>query len=302
MRTTLFVLAAGLGSRYGGLKQMDGVGPSGESIMEYSIYDAIQAGFERVVFVIRHSFDAAFREYVNARFADKIYIEIVYQELDSLPTGYVVPEGREKPWGTNHALLMGKPSIRGPFCVINADDFYGRSSFVVMNNFLRSVVDAVNQYAMVGFRIQNTLSESGSVARGVCSADPSGKYLADIVERTCVERQADGIIRYREGDKWYDIAENTPVSMNMWGFTYDYFAHSEAYFRSFLDAHGKELKSEFFIPLLISHLIKKDIATVKILDTDAQWFGVTYKEDKQSVINKIQQLVNNKIYPENLWK
>ncbi|MDR0560934.1 MAG: nucleotidyltransferase [Prevotellaceae bacterium] len=301
MKPTLFVLAAGLGSRYGGLKQMDGVGPSGETIMEYSVYDAIQAGFGKIVFVIRHSFDESFKEFAGSRFAGKIPVETVYQELNYLPDGYSPLPEREKPWGTNHAVLMAKDVINEPFCVINADDFYGRRSFEVMSTFLQNVAGKTNQYSMVGFRIQNTLSESGSVARGVCSDDGNG-YLATINERTHIERLADGI-KYKDADgAWHEIPENNPVSMNIWGFTPDYFKHSEEYFKRFLDEHGKELKSEFFIPLMINHLIQNGISTVKILDTDAQWFGITYKEDKPIVVEKIRQLVKNNIYPDNLWK
>jgi NDP-sugar pyrophosphorylase family protein len=301
MKPTLFLLAAGLGSRYGGLKQMDGVGPSGETIMEYSVYDAIQAGFGKVIFVIRHSFDEAFREFVNSRFAAKIPVEIVYQELTDLPEGYKPAPDREKPWGTNHALLMAKDVINEPFCVINADDFYGRKSFEVMSSFLQGVEGKTNEYSMVGFRIQNTLSESGSVARGVSQTDDKG-FLTNVVERTHIERLDDGI-KYKDANgDWHSIEEGTPVSMNIWGFTPDYFKHSETFFKKFLDEHGQELKSEFFIPLMVNHLIQNKIATVKVLDTDSQWFGVTYKEDKPSVIAKIQQLVEQHIYPENLWK
>jgi UTP-glucose-1-phosphate uridylyltransferase len=300
-KTTLCVLAAGLGSRYGGLKQMDSVGPSGESIMEYSVYDAIQVGFSKIVFVIRHSFDDEFRRYAQERFLDKIKVDIVYQELDSLPEGYHVPEDREKPWGTNHAILMAKTAINEPFCVINADDFYGRESFIAINKFLQNIDGKKNEYAMVGFKIQNTLSESGSVARGVCCVDESGKYLTDITERTHIEL-IENRIQYLENDLWFQIPENTPVSMNMWGLTPDYFVHSEQYFKTFLDEKGKELKSEFFIPSMISYLIRNNMATIKMLDTDSQWFGVTYQKDKPLVINKIQQQINHKIYPENLWK
>jgi UTP-glucose-1-phosphate uridylyltransferase len=301
MKPALFVLAAGLGSRYGGLKQMDGVGPSNETIMEYSVYDAIQAGFGKVVFVIRHSFDEAFREFVDARFAKKIPVEIVFQELTYLPDGYKPLPGREKPWGTNHAVLMAKDVIKEPFCVINADDFYGRKSFEVISEFLQSVAGKTNSYSMVGFRIQNTLSESGAVARGVSQTDENG-YLTNVVERTHVERLADGI-KYKDANgEWHPVEDNTPVSMNIWGFTPDYFQHSETCFKKFLDEHGQELKSEFFIPLVVNSLIQEKIATVKVLDTDAQWFGVTYKEDKPSVIAKINQLVEKNIYPDNLWK
>jgi UTP-glucose-1-phosphate uridylyltransferase len=300
MKPTLFVLAAGLGSRYGGLKQMDGVGPSGETIMEYSVYDAIRAGFGKIVFVIRHSFDGAFREFADSRFAKKIPVEIVYQDITYLPDGYKPAPEREKPWGTNHAVLMAKDTIKEPFCVINADDFYERKSFEVMSAFLQNVEGKTNRYSMVGFRIQNTLSESGAVARGVSQTDDSG-YLTNVVERTHIEKFADGI-KYKDANgEWHTIEDNTPVSMNIWGFTPDYFQHSETYFKKFLDEHGQELKSEFFIPLVVNSLIQENISTVKVLDTDSQWFGVTYKEDKPSVIAKINQLVEKNIYPANLW-
>ncbi|MDR0365073.1 MAG: nucleotidyltransferase [Bacteroidales bacterium] len=301
MKPTLLVLAAGLGSRYGGLKQMDGVGVSGETIMEYSVYDAIKSGFGKVVFVIRHSFENDFREFVNRRFADKIQVEIVFQELEYLPEGYQTPKGREKPWGTNHALLMAKDAIHEPFCVINADDFYGRNSFESIAGFLQQVENKKGRYAMVGFRIQNTLSESGSVARGVCQANENN-FLASIYERTRVERFPDGV-KYQDPDgSWHVIPENTPVSMNFWGLTPDYFEYSECFFKTFLDQHGDEPKSEFFIPLLIDHLIQEKHVTVKILDTASQWFGVTYKEDKPFTIEKIKELVAQKVYPENLWR
>lgn len=301
MKPTLFVLAAGLGSRYGGLKQMDGVGPNGETIMEYSVYDAIQAGFGKVVFVIRRSFEEDFRKFVNERFGNSIPVELVFQELNSLPEGFVLNPEREKPWGTNHALLMGKDAIKEPFCVINADDFYGRESFQVICEYLKSLEGKSKQYGMVGYRIQNTLSESGSVARGICETNKE-KSLVSVVERTHIER-VDGEIKYKDekGD-WYPIAENTPVSMNFWAFTPDYFKYSEEYFKKFLKERGNELKSEFFIPLLVNEMVNSKEAVVKVLDTTAQWFGVTYIDDKPMVVAKIQQLINNNIYPQKLWK
>jgi dTDP-glucose pyrophosphorylase len=299
MKPTLFVLAAGMGSRYGGLKQMDGIGPNGETIMEYSIYDAIRSGFGKVVFVIRHSFEKEFNEFVNKRFASAIPVEIVFQELDSLPEGYHLNKEREKPWGTNHAVLMGKGAIREPFCVINADDFYGKESFETISRFLQSVDGKTGQYAMVGYRVCNTLSESGSVARGVCGTN-ADNYLTTVVERTQIER-VDGKIQYNEQGEWYGLAENTPVSMNMWALTPDYFDYSEEAFKLFLDERGNELKSEFFIPLVVNNLVKSSTATVKVLDTTSQWFGVTYKEDKPAVIEQINKLIEQKIYPSVLW-
>ena len=300
MEPTLFVLAAGLGSRYGGLKQMDGVGPNGETIMEYSVYDAVRAGFGKVVFVIRHSFELEFKEFVNQRFGKVIPVEIVFQELDYLPAGYQLNKDRVKPWGTNHAVLMGKDAIHEPFCVINADDFYGKESFEIISKYLQSVEGEKNQYAMVGYRVGNTLSESGSVARGVCSTNADG-LLTTVVERTHIEL-IDGKIQYKEEDGWHELGENTPVSMNMWAFTPDYFDYSESAFKKFLDERGNELKSEFFIPLLVNNLINSNTATVKVLDTPSRWFGVTYIEDKPMVMNKIKELIEQNIYPEHLWQ
>lgn len=301
MKPTLFVLAAGLGSRYGGLKQMDGIGPNGETIMEYSVYDAIRAGFGKVVFVIRHSFEKEFKEFVNQRFGSAIPVEIVFQELEYLPEGYQLNPDRVKPWGTNHAVLMGKDAISEPFCVINADDFYGKESFETLSKFLQSLQGKKNEYGMVGYRVGNTLSESGAVARGVCQTD-TNNYLTTVVERTHIER-INGKIQYKDTDEsWHELTENTPVSMNMWAFTPDYFDYSLTAFKQFLNEHGNELKSEFFIPLLVNNLINSKTATVKVLDTTSRWFGVTYKEDKPMVIAKINELINQNIYPKNLWK
>ncbi|MDR2562498.1 MAG: nucleotidyltransferase [Prevotellaceae bacterium] len=300
MKPTLFILAAGLGSRYGGLKQLDGVGPSGETIMEYSVYDAIRAGFGKVVFVIRHSFEDDFRKFTAERFGDKIPVELVFQELDELPDGYKAHPERVKPWGTNHAVLMAKDAIHEPFCVINADDFYGNESYQTIREFLDTLHGKENQYGMVGYRIQNTLSESGAVARGVCQTKADG-FLASVVERTHIER-IDGQIKYKDDKgEWFAVEENTPVSMNMWAFTPDYFRYSIDYFREFLKERGQELKSEFFIPLLVNHLVETKTATVKVLDTKAQWFGVTYREDRPTVVAKIQELTEQGIYPKKLW-
>lgn len=301
MKPTLFILAAGLGSRYGGLKQMDGIGPNGETIMEYSVYDAIAAGFGKVVFVIRHSFEDAFREFIDQRFGKFIPVELVFQEIDNLPEGFTLNPERVKPWGTNHAVLMGKDAIKEPFCVINADDFYGQESYKIIADFLKSIEGKTNQYGMVGYRIQNTLSESGAVSRGVCQTD-ANSLLTSVVERTHIER-VDGEIQYKdEQGAWHPIAENTPVSMNMWAFTPDYFDHSLSYFKQFLKERGQELKSEFFIPLLANHLVSSKTSTIKVLDTPSQWFGVTYIEDKPAVVTKINQLIAEHKYPEKLWK
>ena len=236
MKPTLFLLAAGMGSRYGGLKQLDGLGPNGETIMDYSIYDAIQAGFGKIVWVIRKDFEEQFRTQILSKYEDKITCELCFQGIDALPEGFKCPEGRVKPWGTNHAVLMGKDVIKEPFCVINCDDFYGRDAFMAIGKFLAELPEnAKNQYAMVGFRCCNTLSENGSVARGVCAYDDK-RHLTDVVERTEIMRvPADGPICFKdEQGEWQPLEENVPVSMNMWGFTPDYFDYSEEYFKEFL--------------------------------------------------------------------
>ncbi len=301
---TLVVLAAGMGSRYGSLKQMDGVGPSGEAIIDYSIYDAIRAGFTKVVFVIRHSFEKDFREVFSpARFGGRIAVEFVFQELDYLPEGYSVPEGREKPWGTNHAVMMAAGAVNEPFAVINADDFYGRHSFAVLGEYLRGLHGSKDRYAMVGFRISNTLSDNGTVSRGVCSEDADGN-LTSMTERHGIERRADGQVVFvdpADGSQ-QPLADNTPVSMNMFGFTPDYFAHSESYFKTFLDANAGNLKAEFYIPLMVDNLIKRGVASMKVLPTDSVWFGVTYKADKPDVEERLRKLIANNEYPSNLWK
>lgn len=299
MKPTLFVLAAGMGSRYGGLKQLDGVGPSGETIMDYSIYDAIRAGFGKVVFVIRRDFETDFREKVLSKYRDHIPVEVVFQSIDALPAGFKAPAERVKPWGTNHAVLMGKDVIREPFLVINADDFYGRDSFAVIGRELSAATGRGN-YCMVGFRVGNTLSESGTVSRGVCTTDAEG-YLTGVVERTDIARR-DGRICFTGDDGQMETtAETTPVSMNMWGFTPDYFEYSDDYFRQFLAENIDNPKSEFYIPSMVNELLVTSRARVKVLDTTSQWFGVTYAEDRPSVIGKIARLVAAGEYPERLF-
>lgn len=290
-----------MGSRYGGLKQLDGLGPSGETIMDYSIYDAIRAGFGKVVFIIRRSFEADFREKILSKYEGRIAVEVVFQDMDNLPEGFSVPEGREKPWGTNHATMMAKTAVNEPFAVINADDFYGRSGFAVLADKLREVAGESNKYCMVGYRVGNTLSESGSVARGVCEVDERG-FLTGVVERTAIERNAEGKIAFTdENGVEQTLEENTPVSMNMWGFTPDYFAHSDAQFVDFLKATEGNLKAEFFIPLVVNKLVKEGTATCEVLDTPDQWFGVTYAADRDGVVAKIEALVGKGEYPEKLF-
>ena len=300
MKPTLFVLAAGMGSRYGGLKQLDGLGPNGETIMDYSIFDAIRGGFGKLVFVIRKSFEEDFRNKILSKYENHIPCELFFQDLNDLTEGFSCPEGRQKPWGTNHAVLMGKSVIKEPFAVINADDFYGRDSFAVIGKQLSEMGDKQNEYCMVGYRVGNTLSESGSVARGVCETNEAG-YLTGVVERTAIER-IDGDIQFiDENGQKVVLEENVPVSMNMWGFTPDYFVHSEKYFVDFLKENIDKPKSEFFIPLVVNELITKGIATVKVLDTTAKWFGVTYAADRQGVVDKIQALVDAGEYPNKLF-
>lgn len=301
MKPTLFVLAAGMGSRYGGLKQLDGLGPNGETIMDYSIYDAIEAGFGKIVFVIRRIFEDDFRNKIVSKYESRIPVEIVFQDLDNLPEGFSVPEGREKPWGTNHAVLMGKDVIKEPFAVINSDDYYGRESFKILADFLTSVEGKKNQYCMVGYRLCNTLSEGGSVARGICETNQDG-YLTKVTERTAIIRDSDGIVKFIEGDMKTAIGETVPVSMNMWGLTPDYFTYSEEYFAEFLKANIGNLKSEFFIPLMIDRLINNGTATCKVLDTPSKWFGVTYASDRQSVVDKFKELADKGVYPSPLFK
>lgn len=299
MKPTLFVLAAGMGSRYGGLKQIDGLGPNGETIMDYSVYDALRAGFGKVVFVIRKDFEEAFREVVISKYADKVPCEVCFQSVDKVPEGCTYNPERTKPWGTNHAVLMAKDLIREPFAVINADDFYGRESFQVLADYLKSVEGTTGKYCMVGYRVANTLSENGSVSRGVCATDENG-YLTDVVERTKIEKVGDKII-YTEDGVDTEIAPNSPVSMNMWGFTPEYFEYVEKAFVEFLQARGQELKSEFYIPTLVNDMIRSGKATCKVLDTTSKWFGVTYAEDRPQVVMKINNLVREGVYPKKLF-
>lgn len=301
MKPTLFVLAAGMGSRYGGLKQLDGLGPNGETIMDHSIYDAIQSGFGKVVFVIRKDFEKDFREKILSKYENHIPVEVVFQSLDALPEGFTCPADRVKPWGTNHAVLMGKDVIKEPFAIINADDFYGRDSFSVMAKELMAMEGKKNQYCMVGFRVGNTMSESGTVARGVCVTKDG--LLTDVVERTAIGYKEDGRIAFTDENGVEQIlAPETPVSMNLWGFTPDYFDYSEEYFKKFLKENSENLKAEFFIPLLVNELVTTGKATVKVLDTTSKWFGVTYAADRPAVVEKFAELHANGEYPQNMFK
>ena len=296
MKPTLLVLAAGMGSRYGGLKQMDGVGPHGEAILDYSVTDAIRAGFGKVVFVIRHSFADDFKKVFNSEhFHNQIEVEYIYQELDALPAGFSVPEGREKPWGTNHAILMAKDVIHEPFAIINANDFYGGDAFRVIADYLKQLDGTRGDYCMVGYRLENTLSENGSVSRGVCNIDANG-LLAGMTERTSIIRTADGIA-YKDADgTMHPLAADATVSMNLFGFTPDYFVESEKLFITFLKEHGTEMKSEYYIPYAVNTFIANGYAKMHVLKTTAQWFGVTYKEDRPSVVARLQGLHDQGVY------
>ena len=304
MKPTLFLLAAGMGSRYGGLKQLDTLGPHGETIMDYSIYDAINAGFGKLVFVIRKDFEDDFRRIVLSKYEGHIPCELVFQSLDALPEGFTCPEGRTKPWGTNHALMMGESVINEPFAVINCDDFYDRDSFQVMGKWLSELPEgSTGKYSMVGFRVGNTLSDSGTVSRGVCSNNEQ-HLLTSVVERTKIQR-FDGVVKYLadDGETWVAIPDNTPVSMNFWGFTPDYFQHSNEYFKEFLSdpKNMENPKSEFFIPLMVDKLIHDGTATCEVLDTTSKWFGVTYPEDRPSVVEKFQKLHDEGVYPDKMF-
>ena len=304
MKPTLFLLAAGMGSRYGGLKQLDTLGPQGQSIMDYSIYDAIQAGFGKIVWVIRRDFEQQFREQILSKYEGHVPCELCFQALDALPEGFTVPEGRTKPWGTNHAVMMGEEVIHEPFAVLNCDDFYDRDAFRVMAKFLSELPEgSTGKYAMVGFRVGNTLSESGTVSRGVCENDEQTHLLKSVVERTKIERHNDTVQYLDENEQWVSIPDTTPVSMNFWGFTPDYIAYSKEYFREFLSdpKNQANLKSEFFIPLMVVSLIKRGKATCEVLDTTSKWFGVTYPEDRPEVVAKLAALHEKGQYPNKMF-
>ena len=303
-KTALVIMAAGIGSRFGkGIKQLAPVGPNGEIIMDYSIHDALEAGFNKVVFIIRKDLEEEFRRVIGERIEKVTEVAYAFQSLDDLPEGFEKPADRTKPWGTNHAVMMGADVISEPFAVINCDDFYGRDSFQVMGKFLSALPEnSKNVYSMVGFRVGNTLSESGTVSRGICSTD-ANNLLTSVVERTKIQR-LDGEVKYIDDNgEWTATPDTTPVSMNFWGFTPDYFAYSEEFFKTFLSdpKNMENLKSEFFIPLMVDKLINDGTATVEVLDTTSKWFGVTYPEDRQSVVDKIQALVDAGEYPAKLF-
>ncbi len=300
MKPTLVVLAAGLGSRYGGVKQMEGFGPNGEWILEYSVFDAITAGFGKIVFVLRESILDDFKTYFEQRLPKNIKREYVLQELTDVPNGFTVPTERKKPWGTGHAVLAARYVVDSPFVVINADDFYGADAFTIMFRFLSDVDITKRDYSMVGYYLKNTLSENGSVARGVCTVNYP--YLVTVEEHTKIQRQADGTITNEgEGSKSI-LNEESIVSMNFWGFTPPLFESIEQSFQEFLAQKGQEEQSEFYIPSVVQESIKEQIASVQVFESPQKWFGVTYPEDKTAVVDALKQLHEAGKYPNNLWQ
>jgi NDP-sugar pyrophosphorylase family protein len=298
MKPTLLVLAAGMGSRYGGLKQLDKLGPGGETIMDYSVYDALRAGFGKVVFIIRKSFEKEFRDIFVNKLQGKIAVELVFQELENLPAGYRVPEGREKPWGTGHAILAAKNAVTTPFAVINADDFYGAEAYQSMYRFLTSDVKE-NIYAMCGYQLGNTLSDFGTVSRGICRLDEH-KNLVEINECTSIGK-TDGAIYYSLNNEKFPLQANDIVSMNFWGFHTSLFDFLDEKFQAFLQAQGTQLKSEFYIPMVVDELMKEGKVKTQVLESAAKWFGITYQEDRPITVQKLQELVAEKKYPAKLW-
>lgn len=309
MKPTLLVLAAGMGSRYGGLKQMDGLGPNGETIIDYSIYDAVQAGFGKVVYIVREYFLDAFKDMVKTKYqhvtcpdGSPLEFDFVTQELNKIPEGFTLNPEREKPWGTAHAVLMAKDVIKEPFAVINGDDYYGKESFMIIADWLMKHENTKGEYCLVGFELDNTLSESGGVSRGLCTAD-SDNYLTHVEEHHNVEKAEDGKV-YADNSKGERIEVNGKAlcSMNMWGFTPDYFDNSKDVFTEFLKENINELKKEFYIPYAVDYMIKNNLAKTELLSTPSRWFGVTYKQDRPGVVAKFKEFADTGIYPSPLYK
>ena len=303
-KPVLVVMAAGMGSRYGGMKQIDPVGPNGQVIMDYSLYDARRAGFETVVFVIKHEIEDAFKAAIGDRVSKVMQVHYAFQQLDELPAGYTIPEGRAKPWGTCHAVLAAKPFIDGPFAVVNADEYYGPEAFRVMYEYLSTHSDGeLYDYCMVSYLLQNTVSENGSVARGVCQANPDGT-LHSVTERTRIETYAGGI-HYTEdgGESWTDLPGETPVSMNLWGFGKSFLEEADRRFAGWLDESlaKNPLKCEYFLPLVVTELLEEGKARVQLLHSADKWYGVTYREDKPVVVDAIARMTREGLYPEDLW-
>ena len=302
MKPTLVVLAAGMGSRYGGLKQVDPVGPSGETIMDYSVFDAVRAGFDRVVFVIRRDFEEIFRTAIGAKYAGALEVDYAFQATDDLPPGFSVPADRAKPWGTAHAIRAARGVVKAPFAAINADDFYGRDAFQRLAGFLTSPggTAAKPRFAMVGYRLDQTLSEHGSVARGVCQVGADGQ-LVTVTEMTKLVRVADGAENREDPERPVALTGAERVSMNLWGFTPELFAALEARFPAWLDANAKNPKAEWYIPFVVDEMVGEGSAEVAVLPTESAWFGVTYREDKPLVTKAVRRLVDSGEYPAKLW-
>ena len=302
VKPTLIIMAAGMGSRFGGLKQISPVGPAGEKIIDYSVYDAIHAGFGKVVFVIKHAIEEEFKAQIGDTVARHVPVSYVYQELDALPDGYTVPEGRQKPWGTGHAVLCCRDIVREPFAVINADDYYGRTCFRLLAEHLaRLQHDAPLHFAMAGYRLCNTLTENGYVSRGICTVEPDGRLTA-LTERTHIELR-DGAPMFTEDDgaTWTPLSPDTYVSMNCWAFPAGTLDHFSSRFCAFLDAHGQELKSEFYLPFAVDDMVEKGEADVRVLPTPDKWYGMTYAADHEMVRAALAEMTKNGMYPERLW-
>lgn len=303
-KPVLVIMAAGMGSRYGGLKQIDPIDDQGHIIIDFSIYDAIRAGFKKLVFIIKHEIEADFREVIGDRISKFVEVEYVYQDLKRLPEGFTPPEGRIKPWGTSHAILSCLGVVDGPFAVINADDYYGANAFKVLYNYLEKEPKSAYDYTMVGYILENTITENGHVARGVCTVGEDG-FLSDINERTHIEKFPDHVA-YTEDDgaTWVTIPEGSPVSMNMWGFQPSILKELDDRFAAFLEANLEKnpMKCEYFLPTVVGELLAEGTATVQVLHSSDKWYGVTYKEDKQTVVDAVAKLKAEGIYPTNLWE
>ncbi len=301
-KPTLLIIAAGMGSRYGGLKQIDPVGPNGEIIIDYSMYDAVRAGFQKIVFVIRRFFEDAFREKIGNKLEGLVETAYAYQELDACLDGFLLPESRQKPWGTGHAILVAKDVIDEPFAVINADDYYGTYAYQVMADWLNGGADPNGrEYSMVGYILRNTLSEYGSVARGVCQHCPE-MFMTNVTERTQIRKDGDGAVFVDARGSEHRLTGDEIVSMNLWGFCPDIFDHLQQQFSEYLQAHGREEKSEFYIPAVVDTLVQNGQKDVRILKTHDNWFGVTYRQDKAIAQSCVRRLIEQGVYPENLWR
>jgi NDP-sugar pyrophosphorylase family protein len=298
-KPTLLVLAAGMASRYGRLKQLESFGPSGETIIDYSIYDAVRAGFGKAVFVVRKSTEKEFHEILLRKFSEKIIVDTVTQELDMLPEGFSLPENRVKPWGTGHAVMVASSNIKEPFAVINADDFYGYQSFKSMANFLQTNKDE-HLFALMGYQLKKTLSKSGTVSRGICDVNKDN-YLENVTEHTKIIETEQGIISYITDQQTLPMTGNEIVSMNMMGFNPSVFPYFQSYFKEFLDKEGHDIKAEFYLPVVVTNLIKSGIARVKVLYTQEKWFGVTYPDDRPLALQSLKELTKAGVYPANLW-